>query len=145
VALLKLSKTDKHHSTCVAQNKPSTMSSSTVLSIDPTRATRPDSSGWWDNWMAAQHLPWYPGGLAVDKRRTGSNERRRPQHITWFVYRQSSACSTKTYERMFYQRAVYQDICAAVWLLRKPCYYTLLDAVRGLCAARRICGTENSH
>ena len=26
--------------------------------------------------MAAQHLPWYLGGLAVDKRRTRSNERR---------------------------------------------------------------------
>jgi len=27
--------------------------------------------------MAAQHLPRYLGGLAVDKRRTRSNERRR--------------------------------------------------------------------
>jgi len=40
------------------------------------RTTRPDGSGQWDNQMAAQHLPRYPGGLAVDKR-THSNERRR--------------------------------------------------------------------
>jgi len=31
--------------------------------------------------MAAQHLPRYLGGLAVDKRRTRSNERRRPNHF----------------------------------------------------------------
>jgi len=35
--------------------------------------------------MAAQHLPRYLGGLAVDKRRTRSNERRRPRgmHRDW--------------------------------------------------------------
>jgi len=42
----------------------------------PQRTTRPDGSGRWDNWMAAQHLPWYLNVLAVDKRRTGSIERR---------------------------------------------------------------------
>ena len=42
---------------------------------DPPRTTRPDGSGQRDNRMAAQHLPRYPGGLAVDKR-TRSNERR---------------------------------------------------------------------
>ena len=41
----------------------------------PPRTTRPDGSGRWDNRMAAQHLPRYLGGLAVDKRRTRSNER----------------------------------------------------------------------
>jgi len=35
---------------------------------------RPDGSGRWDNRMAAQHLPRYLGGLAVDKRRTRSKE-----------------------------------------------------------------------
>ena len=60
----------------VAQNKPSTMSSSTIQSIYPPRATRPDGSGRWDNRMAAQHLPRYLGMLAVDKR-TRSNDRRR--------------------------------------------------------------------
>jgi len=49
------------------------------LSISSTspRTTRPDGSGRWDNRMAAQHLPRYLGRLAVDKRRTRSNERRR--------------------------------------------------------------------
>ena len=42
----------------------------------PSRTTRPDGSGRWDNRMAAQHLPRYLVGLAVDKR-TRSNERRR--------------------------------------------------------------------
>jgi len=59
----------------VAQNKPSIMSSSTLQSIEPQRTTRPDGSGRWDNRMAAQHLPRYLGGLAVDKR-TRLNERR---------------------------------------------------------------------
>ena len=57
----------------VAQNKPSTMSSSSVQSIDPPRTTRSQGTGRWDNRMAAQHLPRYLGGLAVDKR-TRSNE-----------------------------------------------------------------------
>ena len=43
----------------------------------PQRTTRPDGSGRWDNRIAAQHLPRYPGGLAEAKRRTRSNERRR--------------------------------------------------------------------
>ena len=60
----------------VAQNKPSTMSSSTVQSVHPPRTTRPGGSGRWDNRKAAQHLPRYLDGLAVDKR-TRSNERRR--------------------------------------------------------------------
>jgi len=41
----------------------------------PPRTTRPDGSGRWDNRMAAQHLPRYLGGLAVDERRTRSNEK----------------------------------------------------------------------
>jgi len=40
----------------------------------PPRTTWPDGSGRWDNRTAAQHLPQYLGGLAVDKR-TRSNER----------------------------------------------------------------------
>ena len=40
------------------------------------RTTRPDGSGRWDNLMAAHHLPRYLGGLAVNKGRTRSNERR---------------------------------------------------------------------
>ena len=35
----------------------------------------------WDNRMAAQHLPRYLGGLAVDKRSAHSNERRRTEHV----------------------------------------------------------------
>jgi len=38
----------------------------------PPRTTRPDVSGRWDNRMAAQYLPRYLGGLAVDER-TRSN------------------------------------------------------------------------
>jgi len=42
----------------VAQkNKLSTMSSN-VQSITSSWTARPDDSGWWDNQMAAQHLPW---------------------------------------------------------------------------------------
>ena len=55
-----------------------TMLFSNVQSIDPPRTTRPDDSGRWDNRIAAQHMPRYRGGPAVDKRRTRSNERRRP-------------------------------------------------------------------
>jgi len=55
-----------------------TMLFSNVQSIDPPRTTRPDDSGRWDNRIAAQHMPRYLGGPAVDKRRTRSNERRRP-------------------------------------------------------------------
>jgi len=43
----------------------------------PPRTTRPDVSGRWDNRMAAQHKPRYLSGLAVNIRRTRSNERRR--------------------------------------------------------------------
>jgi len=42
----------------------------------PPRTTRPDGFGRWDNRMAAQHLPRYLGGPAVDKR-TRSNERKK--------------------------------------------------------------------
>ena len=43
----------------VAQkNKPSTMLSSNVQSIDSPWTARPVSSWRWDNWMAAQHLHW---------------------------------------------------------------------------------------
>jgi len=39
------------------KNKPSTMLFSNVQSIDLPCTSRPDGSGWWDNRMAAQHLP----------------------------------------------------------------------------------------
>ena len=48
---------------------------------NPSTSPRPDGSGRWDNRMAAQHLPWYLGGLATDKR-TRSNERRTAQTST---------------------------------------------------------------
>jgi len=35
----------------------------------PPRTTWPDGSGRWDNRRAAQHLPRYLGGLAVDKKK----------------------------------------------------------------------------
>ena len=72
----------------VVQNKPSTMSSSNVQSIDLPRTTRSDGSRRWDNRMAAQLLPRYLGRLAVHKR-TRSNKRRRRtrrcmmKHRTW--------------------------------------------------------------
>ena len=47
----------------------------------PSRPTRPDGSGRWDNRMASQHLTRYLGGLAVDKRRTRSNEKRSRRSI----------------------------------------------------------------
>ena len=73
----------------------------------PPRTTRPDGSGRWYNRMAAQHLPQYLGGLAVDKRRTRSNERRsthnaqkchscyliRSMNVDLFI---NSLCSTTT-------------------------------------------------
>jgi len=43
---------------------------------NPSTPTWPDGSRRWDNRMAAQNLPRFLGGLAVDKRRTRSNERR---------------------------------------------------------------------
>ena len=43
----------------VQKNKPSTMLSSNVRSIDSPRTARSDRSGWWDNWMTAQPPPWY--------------------------------------------------------------------------------------
>ena len=43
-----------------------------------------------------------------------------PQHITWFVRRQSSACRAKTCERMLRHRAVYSNNCAAVCILPRP-------------------------
>ena len=73
----------------VLQNKPSTMSSSTVQSIDAPRTTRPDGSGRWDNRMAAQYLPRCLGGLAVDKR-TRSNERRRTHYELFVSFRSLS-------------------------------------------------------
>jgi len=51
------------------------------------RTTRPDGSGRWDNRMAAQHLPRYLGELAVDKRRTRSNERRGIAAIVTSLFR----------------------------------------------------------
>jgi len=47
----------------------------------PSRSTRPDGSGQWDNRMAAQHLPRYLGRLAADKR-TRWNEKRRSRSRT---------------------------------------------------------------
>jgi len=59
-----------------------------LLLSDPStspRTTRPDGSGRWDNRMAAQHLPRYLGGLAVDKRRTRWNERG-PANFQFFFF-----------------------------------------------------------
>jgi len=52
----------------------------------PPRTTRPDGSGRWDNQMAAQYLPRYLGGLAVDKR-TRSNEKRSHRYELFVSFR----------------------------------------------------------